>query len=214
MAKNQEKSGNRRISESSRAKLIYDCLTRIGVAKHYHQASIKKSRIAENLTGFADHLGENIELGKGMLLLGPVGTGKTSAMVILLKDILGKFGHILSSGPEFRILKPDFDILFTNSNKIYNSIFRKDYDFGARCRKARVLMIDDFGREYYHDFPFSEFEDLVEHRYANQLCTFVTSNLTPDELKSNDTYQRVVDRWRECNDIVQISGLSMRKQQS
>ncbi len=214
MAKNQEKSGNRRISESSQAKLIYDCLTRIGVAKRYHQASIKKSRIAESLTGFNDHQQQNIELGKGMLILGPVGTGKTSAMVVILKNILGKFSHEWSSEPGFRIRRPDFDILFTNSNKIYNSIFRKDYDFIARCREAKVLMIDDFGREYYHDFPFSEFEDIVEYRYAHMLSTFVTSNLTPDALTNDDNYQRVVDRWRECNEIIQITGPSMRKQQN
>ena len=188
-------------------------LSIVGVGKRYHDAILKRTKIQNELKTLIDNLDGHIKAGRGMVILGSVGTGKTCCLVVLIKAFLCKNGYRVLGDTE-NTLRLDFSIVFTRSSDLFNLICEKKEPFIDKCLNANILMIDDFGQEYDHDFPFSKFEDLVEYRYANQLSTFVTSNLTPDALINKNKYQRVVDRWRECNDIIQIIGPSMRRQQS
>jgi len=181
------------------------------VGKRYHDAICEETKIQGELRTFIDNLNGHIKAGRGMVILGAVGTGKTCCLVVLIKALLCKDGYRVLGDAENNIIRLDFSIVFTRSSDLFNLICEKKEPFIDKCLNADILMIDDFGQEYDHSFPFSKFEDLVEYRYANQLSTFVTSNLTPDALKNNNKYQRVVDRWRESNIIINISGSSMRK---
>ena len=185
----------------------------MGVGERFFEVNIGRSMIPKELTEYVKNLEKNVGEGRGLLILGPTGTGKTSSLVVIMKHILKKYGCILGSDLGLRILKTDCEMIFASSNQVFNSIFNREFDFINDCRLVEILMIDDFGREYFHDFPFSEFEDMIDYRYSHKLSTFVTSNLTPKALREIKAYRRVVDRWIQTNDIIQISGPSMRKQQ-
>jgi len=175
-----------------------------GIGRQYHKAVLEKTRIPDKLGQFIDNLEDNLKSGKGLLILGPVGTGKTSCLAIIAKAILALNRH------EFNLQS---DFVFTSLEDLVNAICTKDYDFTKDCNGTLALMLDDFGREYFPEFAFSTFENMIEFRYANKQSTFITSNLTAESLRENRRFQRIVDRWRECNEVIQISGESMRKSQ-
>lgn len=97
--------------------------------------------------------------------------------------------------------------------------------FGSRndeyyydIREKDVLMIDDLGAEYSHDFPLSTFIAVMEYRHANCLSTFITTNMSTEKLSdiSSDEhrkYSRIIDRLCDSNrfDLLEIDEKSLRK---
>jgi len=49
----------------------------------------------------------------------------------------------------------------------------------AELRRADVLVIDDLGLERLHDMWKQAFEDLIDHRWEEDLRTIITTNLPP-----------------------------------
>lgn len=189
-----------------------EALRKAGIGEKYLYADIEKCRVKDKIRMWFDNFTYNYNTGKGVLLTGPVGTGKTSTLVLMAIGIIRCKGYRFSGrGEDRQVAGASLKGIFTSSNAIFSAIFRKKYEFIDNCKKVGSLFIDDFGREYYHDFPFSEFEEIIEYRYANQKPTFVSTNLTRETLTENENFQRVVDRWRECCYVWQIGGDSMRK---
>lgn len=87
-------------------------------------------------------------------------------------------------------------------------------DFSRRCRdidkydeycKRPLLALEDIGRDaeqlkVYGD-PITPVIDIIEHRYQRQLFTFITTNLTAEELKAKYG-KRVTDRFNEMEIII------------
>ena len=206
----------KKISETRLAELICERLVFLGIGQRYLQANIEKCRVQKEIREYLARLPENAIAGKGLIIVGPVGVGKTCTLIVLLRNILRS-----SATVEYAIYAdgkraPTGNILlttsqFATSNKIFNAVFRKENQFLQELQTTAFLFIDDFGREYYTDYAFSTFEELIDYRYANKLPTFVTTNLTTSALRENNKFARVVDRWRECCDTIQIPGESMRE---
>lgn len=84
-----------------------------------------------------------------------------------------------------------------------------------RLRNIEILAIDDLGQEpkeciHYGDF-LTPAIDIISSRYDNQLCTLISSNLTPPEIASYYD-ERIADRFREMMTIVNFGNeVSFRK---
>lgn len=179
-------------------------------------ADLSKCRANKELHKYFENVQEKVLQGKGLILSGPVGVGKTCSLVVIARELLKQSCREIKMMTHSEELTPTGQytfttILFTSSNRLFRAIFNKDRDLIDYANECRCLIIDDFGREYYHDFPFSEFEEIIDYRYANLKPVYVSTNLSATALNENKNFQRVVDRWRECCDVIQISGKSMRK---
>ena len=78
---------------------------------------------------------------------------------------------------------------------------------------VELMLVDDFGTAYSHQYPASYLEEFVEYRYAHRLATCITTNLDAQGLKDAEaTYPRIIDRLRDSKrfDRIFIDGQGMR----
>lgn len=155
-----------------------------------------KCRVAELLREWLRRSEWMIDRGKGLLLMGPVGTGKTSAAALIAKELL-------ASGSTVRWVYMA-DMLGVTSDR-----FKREAEI-RRQQKAEVLVWDDFGVTAPAPWQIGYLDRIVDARYRMRRSMIVTTNLTRDQLRSVEDGARMIDRWRETMQVVTISGQSMR----
>lgn len=120
------------------------------------------------------------ELGKGIILIGSVGAGKTV--------IMNAFLDVLSSVAEF----PDAEhsVAATSVRRLasrnLNERMKEEEDTVYKRLYTQLLYVDDLGKEpqKVNDFGTTSkpFEDFIEVRYRKRGLTFGTSNLTLEDM--------------------------------
>lgn len=115
----------------------------------------------------------------GMFISGGIGTGKTSLMALMAMDMVSRFNCV----PKFISTGFLFDMYFEKKTTEINTLM-----------ESTLLFLDDLGREYPADFPLMKFENFVEYRYGNLLPTFITSNMSIDDLRARTGFERIADR--------------------
>lgn len=171
-----------------------------GVLARYHHMSIdhvaEKARL--EVAGYTANLADEVTEGRGLLIGGAVGTGKTAIL-----------GLIADAAYDAGINETEFVYSFD----LYAAFFRhnpeRDDERMRRWRQARLLLLDELGAAYTTDFSLSEFEGFVEHRHAACLATCVTTNVPLDKLKKVVS-ARVYDRWRSTCTAIELAGGSKR----
>lgn len=169
-----------------------------GIPKRYYSMSfewLKKNgsfpkenteayRIVNN---YRQNLEQNLNTGKGLILRGPAGTGKTSIGVCLLKEALaiGK-GCLMISMPNL------LDNMLTLS-KGDNVAFMS---YEQKLRNIPLLLLDDFGAEYSKsEWVAAKVESIIIDRYNRMRPIILTTNYSEGWTK--DRYsQRIYDRLR------------------
>lgn len=117
-----------------------------------------------------------VDRGRGLLLHGTKGAGKTFIASYLLRRIIADF--------------PRFDGFFTTFQEMISARAQSFSDEEARTNytdlvmRSDLLVIDDIGRELGRsgDMPLSTFDQVIRSRVANSLATIITTNHSPEEL--------------------------------
>lgn len=137
--------------------------------------------------------------GRGLILLGPVGTGKSSAAALLCRQaVTAGRGVLWQYVP---------DLIDALSDKP-----AKRAEVVHRAGTVDLLVWDDFGVRDMADWELGYLDQIVERRYRDFRPMVVTSNLTTQDLATDVRLQRITDRWRErtaCDKII-LSGDSQR----
>ena len=145
---------------------------------------------------------------KGLYLHGSFGSGKTYLVAALLNELAKKnYKTVIMYYPEMLSrLKSTFD----NSNESYNEIFDK-------IKTCDILLIDDIGAETVTNWSRDEIlGTILQYRMEHELSTFLTSNLTIEELETHLSLvknnmdkvkaRRIIERIKQLtNDIELIS---------
>ena len=153
--------------------------TAVGIPKRYYDMDFDWLRKhgsfpKENTEAYAvvkeysHNLKENLESGKGLILRGPSGTGKTSIAVSLLKEAmkLGR-GCLMISMPN---LLDNMLTLSKGDNVAYLS-------YEQKLRNIPLLLLDDFGAEYSKsDWVASKVESVIIDRYNRMKPIILTTN--------------------------------------
>lgn len=140
-----------------------------------------------------------------LLLLGPVGVGKTIAAAQVVREFAGSFGwNGQPSGP-----KPE-PVIWMHAGDfgrlgLYEDKCGGGLDVFMACRLA---VLEDLGTEAANAINGSLFLRWVEAR-CGRGRTVISSNLNATAFKARYD-QRVADRLRECATIVQGCGKSLR----
>jgi DNA replication protein DnaC len=133
--------------------------------------------LQEVAADYVANLGAFLSAGMGLILHGPDrGTGKTLFSLLLAKQIVAA-GHGLYA--------TTFGALLDSYTGTWRDTEARAW-FGSHTRNVAVLVVDDLGREYggMHNVGESALEDVLRHRVQHGLTTILTTNLTPQEIRS------------------------------
>lgn len=142
------------------------------------------------------------ESNKGLILYGPVGTGKTHLVAAILNN------HIIKGGVGIYSVFPELmdDLRMSIKNGTIDQT-RKAVE------ECDVLFLDDLGTESVTDFVIEEFFKIINSRYLSGKKIIGTSNLDPHGLRdhySGVTGDRIISRLTEMCDFVEINGSDKR----
>lgn len=142
----------------------------------------------EKVLGYLDKIAEMMTTRStkcGILLCGNCGNGKTTTMNAFLS--VSKY-----------LASPGIDIETTSARRITQ--IAKDEEVMRSAKGIKVLCIDDIGLEPTEVLDFGNainpVIEILEQRYRNQLFTFITTNLTPKQIREKYG-DRIADRFNE-----------------
>ncbi|MFC4252854.1 ATP-binding protein [Sinimarinibacterium flocculans] len=144
--------------------------------------------------------------GESLILLGPVGTGKTHAGIALLK-------HAITVGVSARYATVNEmlgDIRDTWSRR---SGAETEKDVIRHFADVALLMLDEIGATAGTEHERAIVFDVLDRRYRNMRPTILAGNVTVAEL-GRVLDARAVDRLRETSRIVLFSGKSRRQREA
>lgn len=158
----------------------------------------------EHITGVARKYVENFdtmrESGKGLLLFGTVGTGKTFAAACIANALIDK----------------GFPCLVTNFARLINTISgmhdgKQEYIDGLN--RFALLVIDDLATEADTEYRNEIVFNIIDSRYRAGLPIIVTTNLTAQELKQSADIrkQRIYSRLFERCLPLEVKGRDRRR---
>lgn len=159
-------------------------------------------KVATIMRNYAEHFDEMLEKGKGLILFGKVGRGKS-----FLAACVGNY-----------LIERGIPALMTNFSRIERESNR---DFSARqeyfdaLNKFPLLILDDLGTERDTKFMNEVVYTVIDSRAKAGLPTIVTTNFTAEELKSpaNLTNQQVFSRLLELCIPIEVAGNDRRREQ-
>jgi DNA replication protein DnaC len=130
----------------------------------------QNSQITKIAHNYVDNFAEMKKRGKGLLLFGTVGTGKTFISACIANALIDK-GH---------------PCLVTNFARLVNTIqgtFDGKQDYIDSLNQFDLIVIDDLASERDTEYMGEIVQNIIDSRYRAGLPLIITTNLTSDELK-------------------------------
>lgn len=161
----------------------------------------QNAKISDAMMNYVKNFTEFKKDGKGLLLYGTVGTGKTY------------FAACIAN----RLIEEGYPVLMTNFARLTNQIqgmFDGKQEFIDSLNKYTLLIIDDLGAERKSEFMQEQVFNIIDSRYRSGLPFIITTNLTADEIKKPQDvgYSRIYDRILERCHPIEVTGASRRRQ--
>ena len=160
----------------------------------------KNTRISDAMKRYVDNFPTFREKGQGLLLYGPVETGKTFMACCVANALIDN----------------GYSCLATNFSRIANTVWSVSDKQGYydKLNSYDLLVIDDLGAERTTSYLQELVYNIVDSRYRSGLPMIITTNLTREQLKHPGSVEteRIYDRIMERCLPVEVDGQSRRKQ--
>lgn len=197
--------------EHYRACKLFDAFRRCGVSRRFAGKTVEgwkpqgraNKAAHELLLAYSQNIRERARDGRGLVLLGGVGIGKSHLACALVADAIGA----------------DLDATYITWPAAIT--LHRDAQQGAKDNPARglwrelesadLLALDEVALMPMTEWQAGELFRLIDGRYQAQRATIVAGNLTADSLASA-LGERVADRLRDMCALVPLSGESKRGQ--
>ncbi len=149
---------------------------------------------------YVDKFDQMAEKNQGLLFWGDVGTGKSFAAACIANALLQNIVPVIMTS-------------FTAINKALDSDSSKMDEIIAQMRAAKLVIFDDLGAERDTDTSIERVYHIIDSRYRMKLPMIITTNLSLDQMKSEDDVrlQRIYDRVFEACFPMQFTGPSWRR---
>lgn len=160
----------------------------------------KNAKISDAMIRYAERFPDFRKMGKGLLLYGSVGTGKTYYAACIAN----------------KLIDDGYSVVMTNFARLTNTIqgkFDGKQEFIDSLNRYILLIIDDLGAERKSEFMQEMVFNIIDSRYRSGLPFIITTNLTAEEIKKNQDigYSRIYDRILERCFPVAVTGDSRRR---
>ncbi len=184
-----------------------------GIYKRFQNVELETMNIAaENANAFeiikeyARNIVENLNQGLGLIIKGPVGTGKTTAAIAIMKEAIKH-----KKSPYFISMISILDKLMSFRDQ------EERYEFEQRIQNCPLLVLDDLGGEYIgknkeESWMLKRIMSIIAERHQRSKSIIITTNLPIKELAERYD-QRAIDRIRSTNQIITLLGESLRKEE-
>jgi DNA replication protein DnaC len=152
---------------------------------------------------YIERLDENLREGRGLWLMGDVGTGKTSLAMLVSKAALehGRSVAIYSLPRLLARIRRTYDAEAGEQSYL---------EFFERLTAVDLLHVDDLGAEKRSDWVLEQLYALVDERYESHRSIVVTTNLDQSSLE-DQIGARTVSRLVEvCGDPLPLFGDDLR----
>lgn len=160
----------------------------------YRLANIPRKFLNKNLTGYTAKTQKQKEIllgakgflktfrgnrhdqpGKGLLMSGREGTGKTHLAVAILKEVIAKgYSGMYWNVPE---------LFLELRRRMEPGAEENEGDLFDAARRADLLVLDDLGAERTSEYVIDRLYVLINRRYEDDSATIITTNRTLPELK-------------------------------
>jgi DNA replication protein DnaC len=153
------------------------------------------------MKAYVDHFPEFRKAGKGLLLYGDVGTGKTFYAACIVNALIDK----------------GYPCLMTNFSRLTNQIagmWDGKQEYIDSLRMFSLVAIDDLGVERDTEYMNENVTTIIDSLYRAKVPMIITSNYTPKQLTDAGEIRkkRVYDRMLERCHPVKVNGTSRRKE--
>jgi DNA replication protein DnaC len=139
---------------------------------------------------------EHLQAGRGLWLMGPPGTGKTTLAMLVSKAAL-EAGHSVAIYSLPRLL---------NEIRDTHRAERSHVDLLDRLTAVDLLHVDDVGAERSTDWVLEELYSIVNARYEEQRSMLITTNIMDRDELCEQITPRTVSRLTEMCDELPLLG--------
>jgi DNA replication protein DnaC len=149
---------------------------------------------------FVERIDANLDAGRGLWFMGPVGTGKTTLAMVVTKAALdaGRSAARYSLPGLLSQIRKTFD---TGSHS----------DLFERLVAVDLLHIDDIGAEQTTPWVLEELYSIINARYEERRSIVITTNIQDREQLSQQITERTVSRLTEMCEEFPVLGPDLRK---
>lgn len=158
-------------------------------------------KISDAMMRYATQFDDFAKEGRGLLLSGTVGTGKTY------------FAACIAN----KLIDDGYWVLMTNFARLTNQIqgtFEGKQALIDDLNHYKLLILDDLGAERKSEYMQEMVFNIIDARYRSGLPFIITTNLTLEEIKKPQdlTCSRIYDRILERCFPIEMNGISKRRQ--
>lgn len=161
----------------------------------------KNEKLSDAMHRYVKNFAEFKVQGKGLLLYGTVGTGKTFYAACIANALIDEGYKVQMTN-------------FTRLTNIIQGTFDGKQAVIDRLLKHHLIILDDLGTERKSEFMQEQVFNIIDAIYRAGVPFIITSNLTIDEIKNPDGigYARIYDRILERCHPIEVAGASRRRQ--
>jgi DNA replication protein DnaC len=145
---------------------------------------------------YAATIDEQLDAGRGLWFMGPVGTGKTT-LAMLVSKAASDAGRSVAIYSLPRLL---------NEIRDTHRAERSHVDLLDRLTAVDLLHIDDVGAERSTDWVLEELYSIVNARYEDKRSVVITTNILDREALCEQITARTVSRLTEMCDELPLLG--------
>ena len=160
---------------------------------------LSNEKITKAAQRYVDKFSELRKSGKGLLLYGKTGTGKTYAACEIANALIDK----------------GYPAIVVNFSRVLNTLqgtFEKQ-EYIDSFSDYQLLVVDDLGIERDTAYAKEQVYQIIDNRYRSGLPMIITTNLTMEKIKNPDDIEnmRIYDRILERCFPIEVSGVNRRR---
>lgn len=182
-------------------------MERIGISRRFQDCSLEnyKPFTKEQRAGMKKCLAYSriFPTDRGLLISGPVGTGKTHLAIGIVREVMKQNEATISRFVEVPALLAEIRSGFNAGRSTETSPMKM-------IEQADLLILDDLGAERVTDWVREQLYLVINERYSQMKPTIITTNDSLEELEENVS-QRTVSRIMDMCDGILLTGEDFRK---